>query len=190
MAVKNIKWVETGIQKNLTSMLDRGKETRAYLNRVVYPQYQKAQQKRWMTEGASEGQKWKPINPDYAEYKLRRYGGGTKYEWIGGQGEGRPWKPDGKWPVFPGKGSKLLIATGRLVSSVIGPVASGNALFKSGGTSEHKKVVGRTSITIYTSVEYAKEVSKVRPFMRFSKKTIQKIRNDYQKWMLKGDKNK
>lgn len=89
----------SGIEDNIQGMLDRSKSMQSYLNRVVYKQYQNAQRKRWMTENASEGTRWSPLNPKYREYKKK------------------------KFAAFDGRGTKMLIATDRLYKSVIGPGA-------------------------------------------------------------------
>lgn len=85
-----------GIAKYLEGMADRTKLVKGWLNRVAYPKIIKAQRKRWMTEGASEGSKWKPLNPRYAKYKLK------------------------KFMDYPGSGRKMLVATGKLVDSMTG----------------------------------------------------------------------
>ncbi len=85
-----------GIGEYLNGMLDRTKLVRGWLNRVAYPMIIKAQQMRWMTEGASEGEGWAPINPRYAKWKLK------------------------KFADYPGGGRKTLIATSRLVKGMTG----------------------------------------------------------------------
>lgn len=77
-------------------MLDRSKKTKAYLDRVIYRQYQNAQRKRWISENSSEGIVWSRLNPKYAESKKKRFA------------------------AYPGQGTKMLIATGQLQSDVIG----------------------------------------------------------------------
>ncbi len=85
-----------GIGDYLKKMISRAGQVRGWLNRVAYPKIIKAQQMRWITEGASEGDGWAPINPTYARYKLRKYAD------------------------YPGAGRKLLIATGRLYQGMTG----------------------------------------------------------------------
>ena len=85
-----------GIGDLFKGMLDRAKVPRGYLNRVAYPVIIKAQQMRWMTEGASEGDGWAPLNPSYAKYKLRKY------------------------VDFPGGGRHMLVATNRLADGMMG----------------------------------------------------------------------
>jgi hypothetical protein len=82
MSKTGFKKIQSSITKNLQGMMSRERLLQGYLNRVVYAQYQKAQRKRWMTEGASEGERWTPLNEAYARWKRVRYaselGGGTK----------------------------------------------------------------------------------------------------------------
>jgi diphthamide synthase subunit DPH2 len=114
----------------------------AVFNRVLYPMYQRAQIERWDTENASEGQKWKRLNPSYKKEKLRVFA------------------------AFPYAGRKMGVATGTLLPSVVG-----------GGSSRfHRKMVTKRSMKIYTSVPYAAEFDKVRPFTTFGKKTQEKFR--------------
>ena len=127
------------LQNQLEGMVDRSQRTQAYLNRVVYRQYRNAQRKRWMTEGASEGDKWKRLNPKYAEWKKK------------------------KFKTYKGAGKKMLIATGELMESVIGPKGS------------HKKIVTDTSIEVAWSTPYSVYVDEVRNFTEFSDETMQKI---------------
>lgn len=119
--------------------MDRANSIESYLNRVVVDQYQIVQRKRWMTENASEGQRWEALNPIYAASKLTRF---KSYE---------------------GGGTKMLIATGKLFKSVIGPGAG------------FRKVTTPRSLTISTTNEYAEYVDEVRPFTRYSRETIKKI---------------
>lgn len=88
------------IEKRLEAMVEQARMTRAFLERVVYQEYLKAQRKRWMTEGASDGwgalEKWKPLNAKYAAWKKRRFASA------------------------PGGGTKMLIASMRLFNAVIG----------------------------------------------------------------------
>jgi len=90
--------IENGILDYLNELMDRASsgKVKGYLNRVVYKQIIEAQQKRWMTEGASEGKQWIPLNPEYRQRKLK------------------------KFASYQGGGRKMLIATNRLVDSMTG----------------------------------------------------------------------
>lgn len=99
--------MDSGIQKTQNSVtqalqekIERGKSMRAFLDRVVYTEYQNAQRERWMTEGASEGFAWPALKSlTYIRQKSR------------------------KFAAFPGGGKKMMIATGRLYNSVTGDSA-------------------------------------------------------------------
>lgn len=96
----SITSVSKTIEKRLDQMIKQASQTRAFLERVVYREYIKAQRKRWMTEGATDGwgplQKWTALNTKYAAWKRRRYA------------------------AAPGGGRKMLIATQRLFLAVVG----------------------------------------------------------------------
>jgi hypothetical protein len=100
--VKGLAIVENGIVNQLQGMVDRTNRMQAYLNRIVYKQYQNAQRERWMSENASEGTPWKALNPQYAKRKQI------------------------KFASYPGQGTKMLIATGQLQKDVIGPSSGGH----------------------------------------------------------------
>lgn len=161
----------------IAQMVQAAKDPRTFLVRVAYPAYQNAQRERWMTEGASQGSSWKPLNPAYRKYKLRRYGGGTKYNWIGGQGQGRPWVPAGTWPTYPGKGSKMMIATNTLYASVTGD-----------STKNHRRVIDNRSMKIFTTVEYSEDVDKVRSFTIFKDSFIKDLQLQYEAYVAHGGK--
>ena len=164
--VARMNVVQDGITKQLNAMATRARTVQAFLNSTIYTMYQNLQMQRWMTEGSSEGEGWPALNSSYARYKLRRYGGGPKYKWIGGMGEGRPWEPDGSWPSFPGGGSKMMIGTTRLVSAVIGPNDTYNE-----GLRFHRKVVDATSIRI--SVDTSQEASAKDPGSKYFEYALQ-----------------
>lgn len=166
--------IQNGIQENLDAMLKRSKSLRGYLNRVVYRQYQDAQLQRWMTEGASEGAKWKALSPSYAKYKTIRYGGG-------------PRRRGGNWASYPGAGTKTLIATGTLVSGVIGPMQGSSSFGLRLGSENHRKVVTERSIEIHTTVSYAEKVNEIRQFVGLGRATSQKIAQGVMRYITKGE---
>ena len=90
MATGGISTIENGVKQNLEGMVQRGKSVSAYLSRVVWPKYQKAQNERWQTENSSQGDHWVPLNVQYARYKKKKF---ASYE---------------------GGGNKMMIATGKL----------------------------------------------------------------------------
>jgi hypothetical protein len=167
---RGLRVVSDQITPRLQAMIDRSKSVQAFLNSVIYTMYQNFQMQRWMTEGSSEGESWPALNSTYAKYKLRRYGGGAKFKWIGGRGLGdtkfdgegqtRPWNPIGTWPSYPGGGTKMMIGTTRLVSAIVGP----NDVYNE-GLRFHRKVVDATSITI--SVDSSEEADSKDPGSKY-----------------------
>lgn len=146
----SVKQIEKGINRTIEGYLDRANSIESYLNRVVVDQYRIVQRKRWMTENASEGQRWESLNPDYARAKLTRF---KSYE---------------------GAGTKMLIATGKLYKSVIGP-----------GTG-FRKITTPRSLTISTTNEYAEHVDEVRTFTLFSRETWNKITQGIYDYIVKN----
>lgn len=136
MAEASLKKTYDKITEKLDRMIDRAKSTQAYFARIAYPMYQRAQIERWQTENMSQGDRWKPLKPGYAKYKLRKYAG------------------------MDYGGSKILIATGKLLKSVVGPGQGHVAVFKN------------QFMEIGTLVDYAPDVAEERPFMKFGRETI------------------
>lgn len=87
---------KNGMVDYLESMVKRGRSASAFLARVIYPSYQKAQAQRWITEGSSQGSHWDPIQLSYAERKKKKYA------------------------QFPGSGNALLVGTGALLDAATG----------------------------------------------------------------------
>lgn len=146
-----LKQVMSGVENNLQGMLDRSKRMQAYLNRVVYKQYQNAQRQRWITEGASElGSKWKDLDPKYKERKKKIFA------------------------TYDGRGTKMLIATGRLYKSVIGPGA------------DHAKVVTDKRLEVLWTTPYSVYVDEERDFTTFSDKTMEEIYDGLAQFTMAG----
>ena len=172
----------------LKGMESKAKNLRPWINRWLYPYMMNVQRKRFMTEGVSEGNRWSALNPKYAAWKMRRYGGGIKYKWVGGgatkdstgkstgfdrSGQKRPWQEAGTYPNYPGNGKKINIATGRLLASLLGEGPG------------HYKLVEPTRLTIGTSVPYAKSVDEARSITELSKYTLEQISKNLSSY-LKG----
>jgi len=101
VAKASIKSISGNIQKGLEDMIQKTKSmTRWFLETQVYPTYLRAQMKRWMTEGRSDGfgslDQWAPLNARYAAIKKVR------------------------WAAYPGGGTKMLIASKYLYNAVVG----------------------------------------------------------------------
>lgn len=61
------------------------RSAQAFLDRSIYPTYQRAQEQRWMTENRSEGAQWKAVSDLYNRRKIKdrirdreRYPGGPR----------------------------------------------------------------------------------------------------------------
>ena len=174
-----IEITKNSIAQRLDSMLTLSKSSQAMAR--IYPIYQQLQTQRFMTENASEGQKWAPLQPEYAAYKLKRYGGGRIT---------RGSKKGSNWGSWPGAGTKTLIGTSTLGGAVIGPgapfegVANHTALFlpfsmqirviQSGANAEGKPFV------------YPQFVAEKRPFMAFSETSLNKMKSALRKFLIGG----
>ncbi len=148
-----IKALTTGIQDQLEAMVRRANLLPAYLNRVVYKEYQKAQRDRWKTENVGPdfvGGQWRSLDPIYAAWKKKKYSSS------------------------PGGGTKLLIRTGTLVQSVVGPGEG------------HEKIVTNRSIRINTSVPYATYVDETRNFTQWSPVFYGRIYKGLSDYLLKN----
>lgn len=141
-----------GIGGKLNQMLSRGQLTRGWLNRVAYPMIVEAQRIRWASEGASEGRSWQRLNPAYAMYKLK------------------------KFAEYPGGGSKMLIATGKLVASMTGDQ-----------TSNHFKLVEDERILVGTTLDYARYVDEARNITNLGQDTKQALQNSLRAYLSGGE---
>ena len=125
--------------KGLTMRTD---SLRLFLERNVYKAYQNIQRKRWMTQNTSEGEQWETLkSKSYINWKKLHYRADEA---------GRP----------------ILIASGKLFRSVVGPA----------GKDGHKMVATNTSLIVGTSVEYAPMVNQTqRKFTGYSQTTINEL---------------
>lgn len=133
----------------------------------IYPLYQKLQTERFQSENASEGQKWKPIQKEYADYKLK------------------------KFKSYPGGGRKTLIATSTLGGAVIGR----DSPFR-GGVDKHVALFKKYSMQISVKqggqnaagkpFDYAGYVAEVRPYMKFSEKSMNLMKDELRKFIIGG----
>lgn len=104
MDAPNIQIKVDTINSQLEGMLTRVKGMQAYLNRVVFKQYQVAQLERWKSAGTgqnavhtSEGDFWDALQPAYYKRKRKLY---SEYAYAGNQ---------------------FLVASGKLLQKVINP---------------------------------------------------------------------
>lgn len=112
-----VRRIQDGVTQKLNAMISRQAKLDAWLNRVAFPLYKRAQKERYASEnhGAQfDGNGWDPLNDAYAERKLRLY------------------------RSYDGGGRKMMIATGRMKSAVIGE-----------NTDYFRKLIERGSLRIY-----------------------------------------
>lgn len=166
---------ENAIEERLKGILTRAKSSQGAAARI-FPLYQKLQTKRFQTENASEGKAWPKLSPTYANYKLKRYGGGSK----------RAGK--GTWKSWPGSGSKMLIGTSTLAGAVIGR----GSPFE--GTDKNVQIYKPYSLQISVTMsgnnaegkpfDYPQYVAEKRPFMEFSHESIELMKTEMKKYLI------
>jgi hypothetical protein len=132
------------------------KQIDGFLSREIYPYLfvgdTSKQAQRWMSQGASEGRMWRPLNSSYAKEKLKRF---AKY---------------------PGGGTKLLIATGRLFGAMTGrPESSGDL----------NKMVQNGTLYVRIGVPYAKFVHNKRDIITFSGETYAEMRGMLKRYLAR-----
>lgn len=172
--------VTDNITPQLKALLERAKSKQAAFARI-YPVYQAAQLQRFVTENSSEGAPWDKLDPKYAEYKLRRYGGGAR--------RASKKRPAGEWRTWPGAGRKMLIGTSSLAGAVIGPGDHGME-----GVDHHRAIFTDTSMTIRVDTggvnaegsqfEYPEHVAEHRPFFVFSDATEEQMRDQMRRYIV------
>lgn len=117
----HLKLTQNAIQKRLQSLTKLEASTGTFLNRSIYPLYQRLQGERWKTENRSEGQRWKPVAQATRDRKLRD------------RARDRA--------AFPG-GDRTLVHTGDLSRSVIGTTLENHRKVISG-----KKITVATTLS-------------------------------------------
>lgn len=157
-----LKIVRNDLKDRLDKMIDQSNMKGAAAR--IYPVYQRLQTKRFETENASEGARWTPIKPQYADYKLKRF------------------------KSAPGGGRKTLIATSSLAGAVIGP----GSPFR--GVENHIALFTKYSMQIKINLsgnnsdgkrfDYPQYVAETRPFFGFSGKSLQILKDELKKYLL------
>lgn len=114
---------------------------------------------------------------------FRLYQNAQRQRWMTeNQSEGEKWRPlspgydiwkKKKFASFPGGGEKMLIATNRLFPSVVGE------------SGETRKVVTNRGLVVATTVPYAPKVAEIRPFMKFGKATIDKMKKSLRDYIAR-----
>lgn len=153
--VKLIKKKE-GISNKLNGLIDRTKSSKTFLQLVLYPMYQNMQMARWMSENTSEGAKWASLTPRYKAYKAI------------------------KFVNYPGSGTKMLIAKGRLFGSVVGPKAKSLGF----DTSDHRKLITNSKLKVQSATSYARHVAEKRPFMEFGQASKDQMKRALKAFIL------
>lgn len=192
-----LKTLDPGLQNYLRKMADRSNNITTVFSQTIVPLYKNAQLDRWKTQGSSEGFSWKSLSPTYKNYKLRRFGGGIRYNWVGGRGtketpwfdkEGRrrPWEEAGSWPSYLLKGTADLVATSTLLGSIVGagPNPFGSQLL---GTELNRTIITNRALHIYSAVDYYKDVDEQREIKRFGFKFWKTINAAVRKYIKSGD---
>jgi len=147
----SIKISVDGISEHLKKMIERSNLVAGWLNRVAYPKILEVQRMRWASEGNSEGSGWRQLKANYKTYKLKKYAD------------------------YPGSGTKLLIATNRLVDSMTGK-----------SKAEHWKLVQKNKLEVGSFVPYAAFVDKERDITSLSKDTVDSIAEGLGDYLTKG----
>jgi hypothetical protein len=155
------------MREQLDAMITRARSPEAFLTRVAYPMYVVRQSKRWMSEGASEGAKWAPLNEKYAKWKELNFAG------------------------YPGHGKKILIRTGLLAEAVIGRKLKGDVVSDAANASpdkpaHHFVAITKKQLHVYTDLEYAKYVDQSRSIWRFGDDFKKRLRALYKSWFATG----
>lgn len=171
-----LKKIRDGFSERIEGMLSRAKSPQGGFARV-YSLYQKLQTERFKTEGSSEGTPWKALAPKYAAYKRRRYGGGPK-------------RGGGNWRSYPGAGSKMMIATSTLAGAVIGPGSPFQGKSKHRAMFQSRAMIIRVEQTGANAegkpFDYASHANESRPLMKFSKKSMSRMKKELAQFVLKG----
>ena len=183
----SIKPGDGGGNKKLAELLSRGKNIKAAFARV-YPIYQRLQTERFESKNASEGGAtalWPALNPVYAKYKPKRYGGGPRRK--------SKKRAAGTWNSYPGKGSKIMIGTGMLAGAAIGP--SDGSQFTD-GISNHRAMFSDNTMTISVEesgenpdgnkFDYPHFSAEHRPFMSFGSTSIMAMQFAVSQYILEA----
>lgn len=148
-----------------------------WANTRALAMYSQAQMDRWTTEGGSQNHPWEPVQDTYAQRKKRMFGGGVR---LSGARKGE------SYPAYFGQGTKTLIATSRLLASVLPPQ------YRDGPTAiegeEFRKTVTEKSLEIATAVPYSVFVDEVRPFSVWDDSFIKELKDDFKAYVSSSSK--
>lgn len=163
MANTNIRLKIKDRLEGLERMTQTAMFFEGWANRRLPRLYANAQRDRWMTEGASEGSKWRKLSTGYAVYKKKRFAN------------------------YPGAGNAILIATSRLLASVLPPEERKN---ERPFGEEFRKIIQNKKVIFKTVNPYAGDVDTVRPFSIWTNRTLQNFIKDYKKYVIDGIKGR
>lgn len=151
---KSFRVLSDQITQRLKEMVTLADDSSGWLNRNLWRMYVNAQTQRWKTEGESENDPWPALSPKYAKYKLKAF------------------------KRYPGKGKRMMVATNRLLKSVVGK------------SSDTRKIVTKRTLRVMTAVEYAEYADEARNFTEFSRKFNRKMRREYLKYLKRRYKGR
>lgn len=157
MATTNLRVKITEGFETLNKMAQSSMFFEGWANRRLPRLYANAQRTRWMTEGASEGPKWKKLSSGYAASKKWRFAS------------------------YPGAGNVVLIATSRLLAGLLPPEERKNE--RSFGE-EFRKIIQNKKVTFKTTVPYADDVNQERPFSVWTQRTMNSFVRDYKTYLI------
>lgn len=178
---QGIRKTKDGFSQQMKDMITRSKSAQGGFARI-YALYQKFQLQRFMSTGSSEEQNWATLSKDYAQSKLRIFGGGPR--------RASKKRAAGNWNSYPGNGRQMMIATGTLAGAVIGQGAPFS------GTDRHRAMFTATSMNI--SVENSGQNGEGKPFnygayadqkrslMKFSTAHIQQMKTTMRAFLVNG----
>lgn len=129
---------------------------------------QSRQAQRWVSSGSSEGKPWQPLSPAYAKAKPNR----MVTDPVSGQKR--------RISSYPGGGSKLLVATGRLAQANLGtPLIN----------EDYNVLIQNGVLYVRLNVPYAPFVNNKRDIVTFSAETYKKASQLMQAYFDKKMRN-
>lgn len=148
---KKIKITKNDLERKIRRIVDRRNNIILFFKRVTFEQYKRFQLERWKTENVSQGKRWKPLGEKYKKYKIVKYRN------------------------YPGKGTKLLVATGNLLRATVD-----KPFFLA--TRNWVKISTNTS-----KAYYAEYVHKNRPISGFNNATMNKFIAALKRYIVTGE---
>lgn len=167
--------VQNQVFDRLKSMVENPNFFSGWAERFAVPIYAQAQMDRWITEGGSQGDTWADLSSPYSQRKLRMFGGGVR---LSGANKGE------SYPSYFGSGTKKLIASSRMLASVLPPA------FRSGPDATHgeeyRQLTTDKSISFSTTVPYAVFADEQRSFSTWSSEFKQDLARNFARYLTSG----